>query len=457
MQFAGQRTDLNLKPLEEPHNYYVRMTEDVLPEPEAILITGITPQKTIADGLSEAEFLKIFHQQIALPDTIFVGFNTIRFDDEFMRFSHYRNFYDPYEWQWQEGRSKWDLLDVARMTRALRPEGIKWPVDGTGKPTNRLELLTAINKLDHTNAHDAVSDVMASIAVARMIRNKQPKLFDYLLMLRDKKKVAELVHGRQPFIYTSGKYPGEFEKTTVVATVAEHPDRAAALVYDLRHDPEPFFDMSPEDLAEAWRWRKEKTGLQLPIKTLRFNRCPAVAPLNVLDKSSEERLKLSPKTLEANHKKILANDKFAQRVLKALVLLDERHQSRLVQDEIDVDTQLYEGFFDNQDRTKMSLVRASDPEELANLDVTFHDDRLRAMLPLYKARNFKKTMSDEDRAAWDRYRERKLLGGKLESRLSRYFARIAELKQRSDLSGEEKYLLEELELYGQSIMPFEAE
>lgn len=455
MQFAGQRADLNLKPLEEPHNYYIRMTEDVLPEPDAILVTGITPQKTIAEGLSEAEFLKIFHERIALPDTIFVGFNTVRFDDEFMRFLHYRNFYDPYEWQWKEGRSRWDLLDMVRMTRALRPKGIKWPVDTTGKPTNRLELLTAVNKLDHANAHDAVSDVMASIAVARMIRNKQPKLFDYLLMLRDKKKVAELVHSGQPFIYTSGKYANEFEKTTVVATLAEHPNRPAVLVYDLRYDPEPFFKMSPEALAEAWRRRKEETGPRLPIKTLQFNRCPAIAPLSVLDESSEKRLKLSPKILKANHKKLLSNDQFAYQVSKALALLDEQRQARLVQDEIDVDAQLYEGFFDDQDRTKMSVVRAADPEELASLNVSFRDDRLRAMLPLYKARNFKTTMTDEDRKAWQRYLERKLLGGKQQSRLARYFTHIGEIKGRTDLSDQDKYLLEELELYGQSIMPSE--
>src|SRR5690606_4286428 len=179
-------------------------------------------QKTIQEGITEAEFLKVFSNEIATPETIFVGFNTIRFDDEFMRFLLYRNFYDAYEWQWSDKRSRWDLLDLVRMTRALRPEGIKWPVGSDGKPTNRLELLTSLNGLNHQNAHDALSDVMASIDVAKMIKGKQPKLFEYLLNIRDKKKVEVLANSGQPFIYTSGKYANEFEKTTMVATVCEH-------------------------------------------------------------------------------------------------------------------------------------------------------------------------------------------------------------------------------------------
>src|SRR3954451_6528569 len=98
MQFAGQRTDMDLKPIGEPVNVLIKLTPDVVPSPDAILITGITPQQTLADGLTEAEFMKLFYDEAVRPDTVFVGFNNIRFDDEFMRFMHYRNFYDAYEW-----------------------------------------------------------------------------------------------------------------------------------------------------------------------------------------------------------------------------------------------------------------------------------------------------------------------------------------------------------------------
>src|SRR4051794_2186078 len=86
MQFAGQRTDLDLKLIGEPVNELIKLSEDVLPDPDAVLITGITPQATLQDGITEAEFLELFHKDVATPDTIFVGFNTVRFDDEFMRY-----------------------------------------------------------------------------------------------------------------------------------------------------------------------------------------------------------------------------------------------------------------------------------------------------------------------------------------------------------------------------------
>jgi exodeoxyribonuclease-1 len=457
MQFAGQRTDLQLKPIGEPHNHIIRLSDDVLPEPDAVLITGITPQKTLAEGMHEAEFLKIFYKEIATPGTIFVGFNTIRFDDEFMRFLNYRNFYDPYEWQWQDGRSKWDLLDVVRMTRALRPDGIQWPFDPKGNPTNRLELLTSLNKLTHAHAHDALSDVIATISVAQLIRDKQPKLFDFLLNVRDKKAVADLAMNYKPFVYSSGKYPGEFQKTTVATVLAEHPQGGGALVFDLRHDPAPFMAMDAAALVEAWRWRPPNEAadtLRLPIKTMKFNRCPAVAPLGVLDAASQQRLSLDPKVFAAHYKTLQAHEQaFSQKVLEALALMDKKQQARLLEDESDVDARLYEGFFAAQDKTKMSLVRAASADELGSLDVAFSDGRLQALLPLYKARNYPGSLTDEERVTWEKFRQRRLLSGGNESRAAKYFNRLGELAEQKGLTGQQQYLLEELQLYGQSILP----
>lgn len=458
MQFAGRRVDMDLKPVGEPHNVLIKMTDDTLPEPDAIMITGITPQQTITDGLTEAEFLRIFHDEIATPGTIFVGYNTVRFDDEFMRFLHYRNFYDPYEWQWKDNRSRWDLLDVVRMTRALRPEGIKWPFAADGRPTNRLELITALNGMDHEKAHDALSDVDATIAVARLIRQKQPKLFGYLLEMREKAAIAKLVEAGEPFVYASGKYSSEFEKTTVVTALAPHPSRSGAmLVYDLRHDPTHFIGLSSDQLVQRWQYQKEPDPAKprLPIKTLQYNRCPAVAPLGVLlsDSAATARVGLDQETIVRNRAVLKAHPEFIEQVLLALQAMDKQQQARFVDTDTEVDAQLYDGFFVDADKTKMSVVRAASAEELATLDLRFKDLRLEALLPLYKARNFPKSLSEEERADWERFRERKLLAGKQSSRLYRYFKRLSELGADPGLSGEKQYILEELQLYGQSIAP----
>lgn len=459
MQFAGQRTDENLDPIGDPVNVLIKLASDVLPEPDAIMLTGITPQSTITEGLTEAEFLDYFYKEVVQPDTTFLGFNTVRFDDEFMRFLHYRNFYDPYEWQWTNGCSRWDILDLVRMTRALRPDGIEWPVTDEGKPTNRLELLTKANDLDHDHAHDALSDVHATIAVAKLIKSKQPELFKYLLDCRSKKQATVLVAAGQPFVYTSGRYPGEHWHTTVTIMLAKHPQQDCALVYDLRYDPRPFFDMSPEQLVEAWRYKKDRApeDLRLPVKTLKYNRCPAIAPLGVIkDVKTQERLGLTVNDIKRNLELLKSNHQaFALKVLDALKIMDaerERTYAKTTPTDATVDGMLYDGFFGPNDKQTMSALRASGPESIDSLAAKLSDTRLQLMAPLYKARNYPQSLSADERQVWEQHISSQLYSGGANSRLSKYFGRLQELAA-GTLTSQQEFLLEELQLYGESVMP----
>ena len=459
MQFAGQRTDEDLNPIGEPVNVLIKLTPDILPDPDAVLITGITPQATLTDGLTEAEFLKLFYDEVVKPDTIFLGFNSVRFDDEFMRYLHYRNFYDAYEWQWKDGCSRWDILDLVRMTRALKPEGINWPFAPDGSPANRLEYLTKVNKLDHYAAHDALSDVRATIAVAKLIKQKQPELFSFALSCRGKAKVAEIVESGKPFMYTSGKYPKEFLHTTAAVLIGRHSERGEALVFDLREDPTPYLKMSGGELIEAWKWKKDSDDPRLPVKTIKYNHCPAVVPGVVKDEATLERLQLSEDII-TKHLKLLTSGAadFAKRLFEAKDKMDaerEASQTTLVDDELTVDSRLYDGFFSNQDKSLMQVARAAKPEELSSLNLDFQDDRLQSLLPLYKARNYPALLTSDERAIWDNFIQKRLMGGGQESRVSRYFERLQTLAG-GKLTGEQQYLLEELKLYGESIVPSEA-
>lgn len=458
MQFAGQRTDMNLHPIGDPVNVMIRLAPDVIPSPDAIMVTGITPQQTIQDGYTEAEFLKLFYEDVVTPGTIFVGFNTVRFDDEFMRYLHWRNFYDPYEWAWKDQCSRWDILDLVRMTRALRPEGIEWPFTDEGKPTNRLELLTKLNGLDHEHAHDALNDVLATIAVAKLIREKQPDLFNYLLEARDKKSAAKIVESGQPFVYSSGRYPGEHFNTTVTTLLAPHPQPGSGLVYDLRHDPKPFMEMTVAQLVDAWRYSKDADHIKLPVKTLKYNRCPAVAPLGVLKpEAAQKNIALSLGTV-SRHLAILktGHQAFAQKVLEALKQLDaerEQQQQRVV---LPVDARLYESFISEQDKQVSRAIRVAKPNELSDFASNLRDDRLKEMLPLYKARNYPGSLTDDERAAWEAHCNDAIFAGGAQSELAKYFDRLGELAE-TKLDDNQKYILEELQLYGQSIVPADAD
>lgn len=456
MQFAGQRVDMDLKPVGDPINAFVKLTPDVVPDPDAILITGITPQQTLIDGYTEAEFLKFFYDQVVQPETIFVGYNSVRFDDEFMRFLHYRNFYDPYEWQWQDGCTRWDLLDVVRMTRALRPEGIEWPFTDEGKPTNRLEKLTQANGLDHEHAHDALNDVLATIAVASLIKTKQPDMFDYLLSIRTKKKAVAVIRNPQPFIYSSGRYNATSFYTTVAAHIAEYPNKNCDLVYDLRVDPTAYIQMTVEELVAAWSLRGVDQP-RFPVKKAKPNKCPAVAPIGVLkDPALQERLDITLETVTKHWNILKRHQKeFSKNILAAQEQMDDAYsvEANLVSQP--VDERLYDNLFDSADKPVMRAVRAARGEELTVANFNFHDKRLPALLPLYKARNYPQTLTSEERAEWDAHCLDAVFAGGQNSKLGLYFKRLAELSVEG-ISEQQRYLIEELQLYGQSIVPADA-
>ena len=278
-QFAGIRTDEDLNEVGEPLMVYCQPPQDSWPDPVACLITGITPQFCRQHGVTDMQFAKQVLRELSRPGTCGVGFNNIRFDDEFIRALLWRNFYDPYEWAWKDGRSRWDLLDVVRMTRALRPEGIEWPtVDGVA--SNRLELLSAANGLEHARAHDALSDVEALIGVTRLIKQAQPQLYEYLLKLRDKNEIKKLINldEKKPFVYVSGRYDAEWNKATIAFPLTAGKN-GNVVVYDLRHDPADFIGLDSKELAKklyaTWEERKAEGFVKLPTKELQYNRAAA--------------------------------------------------------------------------------------------------------------------------------------------------------------------------------------
>lgn len=446
MQFAGIRTDMSLKPIGEPVNVFVKLSDDILPDPGAIMVTGITPQQTLADGLSEPEFCKLLMDDVFTPDTITVGFNSVRFDDEFVRHTLWRNFHDPYEWAWSEGRSRWDLLDVVRMTRALRPDGIKWPVDKEGRPVNKLELLAKENNLNHTKAHDALSDVEALIGIARLIKANQPKLFDYLLSMRDKKKVATLVNleNPEPFVYASGRYDAAYEKTTVAFPIAPGTKPGSVLVYDLRYDPTAFLNASPTALASVIfatkEQRESKDFHRLPVKELSYNKCPAVAPMGVLDERARERLAIDLTVIQKHIAILSVNPAFGGAIREAFEMREPYAPAT------DVEGQLYDGFINDKDKGRVAAVRNATVNDLADFHPSFADDRLTELLLRYKARSFPSTLSEDEHAAWETYR-----ANKLKANLPVFLSTLEKLAPYAS----DKFLLEELQLWAESIVPIE--
>ncbi|MEO7151471.1 MAG: exodeoxyribonuclease I, partial [Burkholderiaceae bacterium] len=402
-QFAGVRTDAALDEVDAPVMHYCQPAPDFLPDPEACLLTGILPQTCLAQGLPEHAFAAAIEAKLARPDTIGVGYNSIRFDDEVTRHLFWRCLIDPYAREWQNGCGRWDLLDVVRVAWALRPDGIEWPMHPDGRVSFKLEDLARANGLVHEAAHDALSDVRATIALARLLRDRQPRLWDYCLTLRRKEAVAAQIEQAQrqgePFLHISGMYGAATGCVAVVWPLAPHPThRNELIVWDLAYDPAELATLDAATIRLRMFTRTEALPegvARLPIKTIHLNRSPIViANLRTLGDAQAARWGIDMER-SRRHAQALAASAPALAGLWPTVFEREPGDART-----DVDEDLYGGMVGNEDRRSLQALRGLDGAALARKRPAFVDARLDELLFRYRARNFPDTLGAEERMQW---------------------------------------------------------
>ncbi|MCG6202202.1 exodeoxyribonuclease I [Psychromonas antarctica] len=409
-QFAAIRTDLDFNIISEPNEWFCRPPDDYLPNPEACLITGITPQQALQQGLFENEFIKRINTQFSQADTCVLGYNNIRFDDEVTRFTLYRNFYDPYQREWQNGCSRWDIIDLVRACYALRPEGINWPVDENDIPSFRLELLTKANGLAHSQAHDAMSDVYATIAMAKLIKNTHPKLYEYCFNLRKKAHVlsALKIGSYTPLVHISGMFPAQQGCVSYVLPLAEHPlNKNAIIVVDLNKDLSALETLSVEEIRQYLYTPTIDLpeGIDRPaIKLVHINKCPIIAPAKTLTEARADELGINRSQCRASLEFLKSNTGIAQ---KCQMVFAEETKNVVAKS---VEEMLYTGgFFSNADKTLINQISASTWEELADANFKFTDKRLDTLLWHYRARNGAHSLTSEEQDKWTRHRQAYLL------------------------------------------------
>lgn len=410
-QFGGIRTDADLNPIESPLLLYCKPPRDYLPDPESCLLTGITPQMALQRGIPEAEFIDHINRAFCVPGTCVVGYNNIRFDDEVTRNSLYRNLLDPYAREYRKGNSRWDLIDLMRLARALRPDGIVWPVDGEGRPSLQLEQLTRANGISHDHAHDALSDVYATLAMARLLREKQPRLYHYVFDHRSKQAAEHLLcTGRfEPLVHASEKFPVERQAIAIIVALCEDPfNPNGRVAYDLSVDPDPLLTLPPSELHKRLYTptRELPPGVErLPLKTVHLNKCPVLAPLNALRPVDAERLNLDIARCQHHLERLRQAEGIVDKI-KTILEKGERRQGNAI---VDPDLMIYSGgFFSHEDKHWLARTRAMPPAALAGLDPPFEDERLAEMLFRYRARNYPETLTHDEQKRWEDYRHKRL-------------------------------------------------
>ena len=455
VQFAGIRTDENLQIVGEPLVLYCKPANDMLPNPEACLITGITPQTAFEKGLPEAYFIASIYEQLVRPGTCGAGYNSLRFDDEVTRNCLYRNFYDPYAREWQNSNSRWDIIDMLRLARAMRPECIEWPHADDGRPSFRLEEITRINQIEHSGAHDALADVRATIAVARLIRDRIPRLYSFVYAQRNKKRVAQLLAPERPapVLHVSGRYPSAENCIALVAPLARHPvNRNGIVVYNLAKDPEALIGRSAAEIRRLLFTAGDDLAAdeeRVALKTVHLNKCPVVVPLKTLREQDADRLRIDVDRCLQNWSQIQKADGLTEKIADIFSIAPDTQTD-------DPDLMLYAGgFFSDADRAKMSTIRQTRPESLGAIRERFDDPRLPEMLFRYRARNFPETLTKSESQRWDRYRIRRMtcVGRKGALDIDAYRAEIERLRLASRNVRASDEILNDLEKWADQLIP----
>lgn len=405
-QVAVQRTTLELEPIGEPFVEYCQPSGWPLPEPEACLVTGITPQIAMDLGTPEWRFCESLLQALAGPDNCIVGYNSSHFDDTFVQHLCWRNFQDPYAWHWQDGNSRWDILGLVRAAFALRPEGINWPQKPDGEPSLKLEDLARANNLPQPKAHDALGDVTATIALAKLLRDKQRRLFDYVLGMRNKHTVQDLIRPGEPLAHVSGKVAARYRCLTLWLPVCPNPmNRNEWLGVDLRGPLAPWMELDAEELAELIFTPQSDLpdDVERPrMKNLAVNRSPFLADPRTISSEVAERADLDmPAALE--HGVILKDN--LDRLKEKLLAISEMRPDF---GDRDVEARLYDGFVAEGDRRRCNGVLASSLEDLGEFAGTFNDARLEELLFRFRGRHAPQTFSEAERDEWQRECRRQL-------------------------------------------------
>lgn len=449
-QFAGLRTDFDLNPIGEPLVIYCQPQPDLLPAPQACLVTGITPQHALKEGLAEPQFIDAIHQQMLRPNTCSVGYNSIRFDDEVTRYTLYRNFYDPYQREWKNGNSRWDIIDMLRLCRALRPEGIEWPDHEPGRPSFKLEDLTAANGLAHEAAHDALSDVTATIAMAKLVKQKQPRLFDYALQNRGKKQIAAMLDlkARKPFFHISGMLAKEHMYGALMMPLAQHPTNSNGIIcFDLSADPEMLVSLNEHQIRDrvftATSDLPEGTE-RIPLKVIHINKAPVVTTHKLVDVAAAKRLDIDLERCDRNWQRLNSLD-LSDKL--QLVFRDQKFPPKS-----DAEQQLYGGFLPNQDKGLLDDVRRATVIDFTQQQFYFADQRYNQLLFSYRARYFPESLTAEEQQTWlesCRWRLTDEASGYLTLQQNR--KTLDELLADSSLTDHKRGVLQALESWSQSV------
>lgn len=428
LQFAAIRTDQELNELSR-EQFYVKLSPDIIPSPYATMTHRIAISKT-QSGLTELEAIQKIHGLMNEPGTISCGYNTLGFDDEFLRFSFYRHLLRPYTHQYLNNCGRMDIYPMTVMYYLYNNSVIKWP-DNKGKPSLKLEDINTSNQFFLGSAHDAMVDVEVTLALAKCFI-KSRKIWDYLLGYFnkdiDRYRLGEWESAQ--ILLIDGKFGSDLFYQWPVIYLGQHNVYKNQGIF-LRLDME---DINENTWENAWVFRKKlgELGFLLPMSG------------HYVEKLNEKRMGWVNKNLEwiKNNPSIFES-----------IRTYHRNYIYPVVENVDVDSALYlDGFLSNEDERLCLAFHQADPPEKVKIIKMFNNENLKNRAIRVMGRYYLDYLPEDFREIFSNYLNQVCQGGiinyKGEKRLSvkRCLDQAKELGEQN-LDLEQKKLLNELEGY----------
>lgn len=447
-EFAAIRTDLHFQEIER-HSFLVRPTIDIIPTPDAVITHRLSIQALMKEGMAENQAIQKIHEILNQPGTISLGYNTLSFDDEFLRFNFFRHLRTSYTHQFANGCRRMDLFPLLLFYYHFRFDSLTWPPrDEEGGISLKLDKISQANHLASGAAHRAMVDVEASLALAKRLAQDE-KMWSYLLGFFNKATEGERL-AKLPYV------------------LIDHIAYPHALLLDAKLGYKQDFQAPVLCLGQHWHYKNQTIWLRLDDERLLAGDSEVIPSLwPIKKKSAEPPFMLPPESRFirfAPERQEVANQVFhlfqeKPQFFKAIqaALLDYTYP---VYPETDVDARLYQrSFFSPEDTVQMRHFHAQQPEVQAHFYKQFKDLDLQSMALRYLGRFYPASLDFAAQADFRLYLERvegkdltvfpSILGYKQEAKTTCEAAllRIEEVRKEKILDEEQLAVLEDLERY----------
>ena len=366
IQIGAILTNDNLEELDR-FDARCRLSPGIIPEAMALIVNKSSPKMLKGSNLSHYEMIRQFVATLKKwGKATYMGFNSIEFDEEFLRCTLFQTLEYPYLTS-TNGNTRGDVLSLARAANLYYPNTLKNSINAKGNAVYKLDQMAPLNGVEHDDAHSAIGDVIATAGIAKIIAKKAPNVWKASLLTMDKNQSLELIKN-EPYFCSNEYYYGR-SVPFVQTFVCQHPQYQWPLCFDLKHDPSIFLKMSQKELSAAIKKYKF-------LRTVRHNKHPII--MNPSYGNEIEQYKIVGAEKLASRAKLIKNNKqFAEKIsdIKKEEAEDKMHSKS--QEDIYTEESIYTKFTSTEDNNLMPEFHRVDWDQKRVVLSKFKDERLK--------------------------------------------------------------------------------